>query len=380
MQVFRNKQFLETLLLFVAWRIWITVFALFGIVYIAPYSRDLFGGGFNKYLGNPLFWGWGNFDGEHYISIAQYGYRDLEHSFFPLYPALTHVLAPEKSMQYFVLSGIIISNSLFLAALLVLRKLVRDEFGDKVARLSLVSLLVFPTSFYFGAIYTESLFLLMVLLSFYFVSRQKWVMSGIFAALTPLTRIQGVLLLPSFLLEALKKRTFNVVVLTPIICVVLGFVGYLFYLHNTTGSAMSFYTDLESFGVQREVGRLITFPQVVWRYLKILTSLDIWTQQYLITLTEFLTAILGVLLLFVGYAKKVKWSYLLFAVLSLILPTLSGSFSSLPRYFLVIFPYFILLGVLLEKTGKSARVIIFGASAILLAVQTALFVTGHWVG
>ena len=53
----------------------------------------------------------------------------------------------------------------------------------------------------------------------------------------------------------------------------------------------------------------------------------------------------------------------MFAFLSFLLPTLSGSFSSLPRYFVVIFPYFILLGGLLSSILKLLRV----------------FVSGYWV-
>lgn len=374
-----NRELVEIFLLFAAWRIWITVFALFGIVFFQPYSRDLFGGGFNNYIGNPLFWGWSNFDGEHYISIAQYGYKDLQHSFFPLYPLLINILSPEKNMESYVLTGLLLSNVSFLASLIVFRKLVKNEYGDKVARMAIISLLIFPTSFFFGAVYTESLFLLTILLSFYFVIRQKWLLSGIFGMLASVTRIQGVFLLPSFFLGHLKHKGRGLRVIS-IALIPIGIFVYLYFLYQTTGNALAFYTDLKSFGQQREVGKFVLLPQVLWRYIKMLTSLKINSPIYLTISMEFLTAILGLILIVWGFLKRLKPAYLVFALLSYILPTLSGSFSSLPRYILILFPLFIIMGIFLSKQRIFVRTAVLSLLTVLLIIETMLFVRGYWVG
>ena len=372
-----NKDLLEVFLLFAAWRIWITVFALVGIIFLQPYSRSFFGGGFDNYMGNPLFWGWSNFDGEHYMSIAQYGYKNLQHSFFPLYPLLLRWFSIPTSLLRLAQSGLIISNVSFLASLYVLMRLVSKEYGYKVARLTCVSLLVFPTSFFFGANYTESLFLLLVLLSFYQFNNNNSLTAGLSAMLASAARIQGMFLFPAYLWGYLKTK--NKMYLLTLLLAPLGLVGYLFFLQKTTGSALSFYSDLSPFGAQREVGKLVLFPQILWRYIKILTSLEYKNALYLTISLELATAVIGLALLVLGYVKKLKIEYLIFALLSFILPTLSGSFSSFPRYFVVVFPYFILLGSMLSSMPVFWRTSMLLVSTILLAVQTMMFLSGYWV-
>lgn len=376
-KLFDKKSLVEVTLLFLAWRIWITIFALLGLIFLQPYSRSFFGGGFDNYMTNPLFWGWSNFDGEHYLSIAQYGYKNLQHSFFPLYPLLVRWLSSSASILSLARSGLIISNVSFLASLYVLMHLVSKEYGHKIARLTGISLLVFPTSFFFGANYTESLFLLLILLSCYLVNIKNSLGAGFTAMLASATRLQGIFLCPVFLWKYIKTK--KKIYLLTLVLAPLGILSYLYFLQKTTGSALSFYSDLSPFGAQREVGKLILFPQVFWRYIKILTSIEVKNALYLNVSLEFVTAIAGAALLVWGYLKKLKPQYLIFALFSFVLPTLSGSFSSLPRYFVVIFPYFILLGGLLSSMPRLFKIGILSASILLLAIQTMMFISGYWI-
>lgn len=381
-----NHQLLTILLLFSAWRIWLFLFAAIGAVFVAIGSSNFLGGRYVNYSSSPLLWGWGNFDGEHYLSIARYGYRDFQYFFFPLYPALVGKLSSLLSFveNRFLISGLLVSNVAFLFAIFVFLKLVLIDYKKEVAIFSILALAFFPTSFFFASLYSESLFLLLVLLSFYFARRGRFLLAGGFAALASATRLVGVLLLPALVIEWYsqreegKKLSFKTGFLG-ILIAPLGLLRYMLYLKERTGDPLIFYTQISHFGQQR-AEEITLLYQVFWRYAKMLMTVARDTPIYFTISMEFIVAILALGLLVWGLVKKVRASYLTFAFLGYILPTFSGSFSSLPRYVLPLFPLFIVLGLLLSERGKLTRVLYFLVSAAFLAVETILFVRGYWVG
>ena len=91
---------------------------------------------------------------------------------------------------------------------------------------------------------------------------------------------------------------------------------------------------------------------------------------------ELLAAIGFITLLLLGFKKRMRISYLIFATLSLLVPTLSGTFSSLPRYVLATFPCFILLGMIRNKMIYKTLWIIF---SLLLIITSIFFFRGYWV-
>ncbi|OGY09765.1 MAG: hypothetical protein A2782_02920 [Candidatus Blackburnbacteria bacterium RIFCSPHIGHO2_01_FULL_43_15b] len=381
-----NKNTVSILLLFLAWRVWITVFALLGIAYLPLASRNFLGGSFDNYLESPLFWGWSNFDGEHYIAIAQNGYKALEHSFFPLFPLILHLLAPE-GIEKIAWAGLLVSNTFFLADLFLLWKLVRLDYSEKVAWWSLVSLVSFPTSFFFASTYTGSLFLFLALLSFLLARNGKWISSGFAGGLASATRVFGVALAPALLVEwwlQFKSRKLSfpkiLLVITVFFLSLSGLVVYMFYLYKTTGSPFTFYNELSPYGEQRQVGKLILFPQVFWRYFKMIATVDRSSPIYSTTLIEFFSSVLVLFLLVVGFMKKLRPSYLVLIFTGYILSTITGSFSSLPRYILVVFPLFTLLGEILFSLRVQLKIATITISVLLLTLETMLFVRGYWVG
>lgn len=125
--------------------------------------------------------------------------------------------------------------------------------------------------------------------------------------------------------------------------------------------------------------QIILFPQVVYRYLNILfhyQTVDVFLAAFLL---EFLTTLWFFILPIIGYFYKVRWSYLFYAMVSLLLPTVQGSFSSGSRYVLVIFPSFIIMAVLVERLPKWLKGIGILGLLGLLGGFTILFVRGYWV-
>lgn len=369
---------------FLTWRLSTIFAAISAINYLPVFSENFLAGRFSKYESNPLFWGWANFDGEHYLSIALYGYKNLQQAFFPAYPTLINLLANffGPGLEHHLLSGLIISNTLFFVSLIILWKIVKLDYSDNIAKLSVISLLVFPTSFYFGAVYTESLFLFSSLLTYYFYRKDKFLLSGLFGILMTSTRIYGVFVLGMILIEILikkfklsdfiKNKKYLIFISS------LGLFGYMFYCLKNYGDAIAFYNLQTLVGEQHQKG-IVLLPQVLYRYVKMIFSgaMPIHTMQTLIL--EFLTGILFIAVPIYAYIKKVKLLYIFYILVGFLTPSIQGSFSSVPRYMVVIFPAFIIIGMFLEHRSKIIRILIYVMTAIWMLVNCGLFIRGYWV-
>jgi len=74
-----------------------------------------------------------------------------------------------------------------------------------------------------------------------------------------------------------------------------------------------------------------------------------------------------------------RWySYALFMILGLVTPSLTGTFSSVPRYVLVLFPGFIILAIYGEKY-RWLRILYPILAISLFIFCLLLFSRGYWV-
>ncbi len=316
----------------------------------------------------PFLWNRANFDGIHYLDISRKGYDLHQQAFFPFYPLLIKELAPVLAGKD-LLAGFLLSNLSLLLLLFFFFKLVLLDYEGKkeaVARRSLIFLLLFPTAFFFSAIYNESLFLLLTVVSFYSARKGKWFLAGITGALASYTGLVGVFIFPALLYEWWQQKSATESKLPglsfwPLFLIPLGLLNYL--------HAQPY------FGAGRSGGKMILLYQVFWRYGKMImtTRADI---LYFTVWLELLTAIGFLCLIILSFRKKVRTSYLIFAALAYLAPTLSGTFSSLPRYVLVLFPCFIYLGTIKSRVLSRSLLVIFG---LFLIICTALFFQGYWV-
>lgn len=374
---------------------------------LLPFRTETFlgrglGGNVTNY---PLLWSRANFDGFYYAKIARDGYQHLQQAFFPLYPKLIWLV--EKITDGFVLSGVIISSLSFLAFMFLLSKLL-EEIGEtkSTIRKTLVYYAVFPTSFYFLTVYSESLFLLWVVLSFYLAQKNKWLLAGLVAGLASYTRVVGLFMVPalifqyyqteakrnmktrfqaaksavknrfswSYLKYLLKTRLPHLKKITAILTGLWGFITYGLYLKNSVGDFFYFAKAQPGFHTGRQVNRVVLIYQVLWRYLKMIFTVDITSYTYLIVWFELLFSLLFLFLLIYCWLKtKIPRSWLVFSAFAYLLPTLTGTLTSMPRYVLACFPCF--LGLSKLKLPKYVSFI----SIVLQFVAAMLFVRGFWV-
>ena len=122
---------------------------------------------------------------------------------------------------------------------------------------------------------------------------------------------------------------------------------------------------------------IVLWPQVVYRYIKILLTARPIDWKYFSYVQDFVLSI-GVAIGIYLARKKIKLSWLIFSVLTYLLPTLTGSFSSMPRYILVIFPLWMWLAHKLSQPSRW-RCCYYLVSVILLMINTILFTQGYWV-
>lgn len=367
--------------LFLTWRVFLFIILATAFA-VLPLQPNFIGGGSVNYLQAPHFWAWGNFDGEHYLNIARNGYGNGEQAFFPLFPFLIKNISSVfgSTLYIYNLVGLFVSNMSFVLALWGLFKLVKLDHDNKYFTFFLILLLAFPTSFYFGSVYTESLFLALTVWSFYFARKKRWILACLLGSLATATRVLGIVLLPALFVEMwFIQKKHDLKDLIPLLLIPLGLIYYMYYSYFHFDDPLKFVHVLPSFGEQRQIVPII-LPRVFYRYIfKIFPNINYdYFPVVFTTLLEFVTAALFLWLVVVSFLKT-RLSYAVYALFTYLIPTLSGSFSSLPRYVLIIFPAFLVMADYLFKKKIVYRLAVIILFVLSLVVATALFTRGFWV-
>jgi hypothetical protein len=175
------------------------------------------------------------FDSGYYLGIATTGYERLSSgriAFFPVYPELIRVLAVLTRSP--VLAGVLISLVSFGVALTLLHRLCVLEFGRAAADATTLLLCFAPLSFFFSAVYTESLFLALTVGAVYAARTDRWRVACALAVAATLTRPTGFLIVGPLLVlwhrSGRPRRDLGWLGLAPLAlvawAVVLGLLGY----------------------------------------------------------------------------------------------------------------------------------------------------------
>src|SRR5262249_7623556 len=113
---------------------------------------------------------WRRGDSAWYLAIASGGYTfstsgQSRANFFPLYPSLvstlTRVCHLSDLPNGYLLTGLCLSWTAYVASSIVLYRLICDRLGRQVAYDAVLIQAIYPFGFYFGAPMSESLFLLL---------------------------------------------------------------------------------------------------------------------------------------------------------------------------------------------------------------------------
>src|SRR4051812_27098822 len=172
-----------------------------------------------------------------YLGIAHDGYAGASTAFFPLYPLLVRAVAAGSTPWAVLAAAYAISLASFAGALVLVRRLAELELGAEAARRAVFLLAFFPGALWFGAPYSESLFLLLSVGAIYAARTDHWAWAGVCAALASGTRSAGIVLLVPLAMIAWRRRDRAAVwlALAP-----AGLAAYSGYLAATQGDAFAY--------------------------------------------------------------------------------------------------------------------------------------------
>ena len=344
---------------------------------------------------------WSHWDGEHYVALAAGGYlqppEQVSPAFFPLYPLLMRSFAElfGGPVSWGALSvwGTLVSLLALPFALFFVYRIAEDGWDTNVARGTVLALAFFPTAFFLNAAYTESLFLALSAGSLWAARvRKDLLLACLLAGLATATRNVGIFLLVPLAYEWFRNRDLYgwrglYLVLAP-----SGLVAYAAYLWLRFGDPILFYTDQQKWG-REPAGPIATIAKA-WQSAADgagrLLDPGLLSDPSLASLADHLARASNLYnLLFFLFAVVVLLAGLrdlppdlaLYAFLLVLPAALFGTpqnpLMGAPRYVLVAFPLFIVLGML----HRNRPVFVTGLvlSALISLVFCALFVSWRFV-
>lgn len=336
---------------------------------------------------------WARWDSYWFVEIARHGYGRVDDAaaFYPLYPGLIALLGRVLGGHY-VLAGVTVSLAASAAAFVLLGRLGRQLVGDDAAWRTLLFLALFPTAFFFMAVYSEGLFLLLAVAMFMLAERGRLAEASLCAGLALLTRPTGLALLPALVLFAWRSearaRSLATLLIAPAV-----FALYPLLLAVQTGDAFRFLhvegTWDRSVSALGPLEGAYRGAQAAWggarQLLQGSAERWFWVQEdadrvAVVNLEMFAMLVLFSVLTVIAW-RRFGATYGSFAAASLLIalaaPTRAYPLLSLSRFGLVVFPLFLALATVVSSGRRVA--LVAGASGVLLGVHTTQWALWQWV-
>ena len=332
----------------------------------------------NKYP-SSLLEVWNRWDTAHYLDIAERGYssttigeRHLRIVFLPFYPLLIRLFS--FIFKNYMLSALIVSNLAYSFAAYYLYKLVLLDYPKKNAIRAVIYISIFPTSYFLHAAYTESTFLALTIGSLYYARKERWFLSSLLGMFATTTRINGIVMVPTLLIEYSLQKGFKIRNIKKDILwqalVPLGLVLYLIINYVTFGDPLKFLHFQKIHWGESLVtplrGFLGAWGSVLWREP---------ADSFLLGWAQIATGILGFLSVIYSIVY-LRISYRLYLFLTWLIITSVSFWLSLPRFTLTMFPMFIALSLLGKH--KVINYLIIFISIFFFGLFLTLFVNGRW--
>jgi len=196
-----------------------------------------------------------------YLTVVERGYEHApgeagNTAFLPLYPMLTRVVAATGIGP--AVAGMLVSTLCFLVLIWLACLYGRALYGAQAGAALALFLCVFPSSWVFQMVYTESLFcaLLLAFLLLYRQGRYRWAAAA--ASVVPMARGVGLALLPAIAVDTaltwLRTRRFPREKLTPLLGAALGVFTVCAFYWSVTGRPFEFLLQTQNWDSQIRVG------------------------------------------------------------------------------------------------------------------------------
>ncbi|HEY5188116.1 MAG TPA: mannosyltransferase family protein [Solirubrobacteraceae bacterium] len=342
-------------------------------------------------VGNALAGSVDRFDANYYLDIASHGYGVASSghlAFYPLYPLTIRVLSLLTGSG--VLAGFLVSAVAFQAALILLHRLTELELGRRAADVTVLLLAFAPLSFFFTAVYTESLFLLLSVAGVFAARQGRWRLACGLGALATLTRPTGIVLLVALVITRVRARGGFDRSLAWALALPAALLGYMAFL------AASGYGWLASFQAQSGWSRVTPGPvaglgAAIWAALRGLVSIARGGAVYHPALlgpfsmraeSVILLGVLTVMATATGVAlRRLPLAYGAYAAAVILLcvssPEVGQPLWSLDRFALTLFPIWMVAGAWISARGWLRPALLL--SSALLVFYTLQFSSWSFV-
>ena len=325
-----------------------------------------------------------------YINLAEAGYgepptrvgQETNHAFFPLYPGLVRLIVRATAIET-SLAGNLISAAALLAALLLFAEWTRRHFGESRVVPAVLVLLLFPTSFFFAAVYTEALLLALSLAAVEAFERRRPVLGAIAGFFAGLTRISGLVLAPYLALVAHRTRRgaggsraralgdAALAAASPL----AGFGFFCLYFWRRFSDPLLFLKAQHNWSGQSK--SILDGPSLIWQgVVEDFQQGRIFGDAHARTLEG--VYLLFFLVLAAVLLRQRRSAEALYVALTVAIVFTSGTFESAGRYVLPAFPAFAALAGLEKRRGLFMSLL--ALSALAQAAYVWAFVHWYWVG
>ena len=320
------------------------------------------------------------FDALWFLRIASSGYRtgDGSAAFFPLYPLAIRAVSWVMGGHPFG-AALLVSNAAIACGLCVVYALTASERSIATARRTVLLVALFPTSFFFFAPYSESLFLLLAATTYWAARSRRWAAAGAAGALAALTRNVGIVLAPALVVEAFHQRSEGRGSVLPglgaAVAVGIGTLAYLAYWWAKVGDWLAPIDQQANW--QRTFSSpwatVVDGTRDAFRYLGNANG-GYWLIDWLIVVPVVGASVFALL--------RYRPSYSVFLWGGLLIP-LSFVFAdrplmSMPRFVLPLFPAFWALAELTERWRIPEKAVV-AVGAAGLALLVVLFVNWYYI-
>lgn len=315
---------------------------------------------------------WGRWDAVHYIDIATKGYEGTDMAFFPLYPLLIRVVGAFAGDH--LVGGLLISNACFFFGLLFLYKLLEHDYDRAVARRAIFYVSIFPTAVFFSAVYTESLFFMLTVASFYYMRSHRWWLAAAIGFFAALTRVEGVLLVVPFAIEwyaqnrSAAQRSW--VSLAAALLIPFGMSLYMGYLWVLRADPL-YFSHVQIHWNRHLAPPWVSIGDAVSKIAHAVKGQVVANELLELSFTALMIGVL------IGGWNRLRPSYVAYLGLSILVPMCTSSLMSMPRFALVLFPMFAILARWGERPSVNTLILAF--SLPLLGLFTVLFADWYWV-
>jgi Gpi18-like mannosyltransferase len=317
---------------------------------------------------------WAVWDSEWYLRIAEHGYIvslpfDPSHystfGFFPLYPLIIKMVS--FIFVNYLISGLIVSNICLILAAYFLYRLIALDYSKETAHASVKYLFLLPGAFVLSGVFTESLFLLLSLLCFYYLKKRNFLALGLFGILLGLTKAFSIAIVPALIVLVLIQERKNIQ------NIILGII-----------SSCSPIIGLGMFGIYSffAAGDFFAYSHVqsnAWQHVysnpfRIITENLLHGDYEHIILAWFIVI---VLILFCVSIRKVFLPYWIYGLLLLLFTPFTGSVISTLRYSTCIFALPLILAIASRKSEEHEQFLTVSL-ALLQGFLMVFWVHGMW--